>query len=95
MMKNKQLEKFEEEKRLLESSFEEENKHSNDFENVQEPFDSKVIKDLCDVVNYHTDMIEEYRQGFKLLLDALESTKKVIQELDDRITRLERKEKVG
>ena len=91
MMKNKQLEKFEEEKRLLESSFEEENKHSNDFENVQEPFDSKVIKDLCDVVNYHTDMIEEYKQGFKLLLDALHSTKKVIQELDDRITRLERK----
>ena len=81
MMKNKQLEKFEEEKRLLESSFEYENKHSNDFQNVQEPFDSKVIKDLCDAVNYHTDMIEEYRQGFKLIENAVEACQKSIKAL--------------
>lgn len=89
-MQNKQLEKFEEEKRLLELSFEEENKHSDGFENVQEPFDSKVIKDLCDAVNYHTDMIEEYKHGFKLLLDALDSANKVIHKLDDRVSALER-----
>lgn len=37
------------------------NKHSDGFENVQETFDSKVIEDLCVAVNYHTDMIEEYK----------------------------------
>lgn len=50
---------------------------------------------LCDAVNNHEDTIQEYKHGFKLLLDALESTKKVIQELDARITQLERKEKEG
>ena len=66
------------------------NKHSDDLENVQETFDSKVIEDLCVAVNYHTDMIEEYKQGFKMLLDALESANKVIHKLDDRISALER-----
>ena len=90
MMQNKQLEEFEREKRLLELSFEEEKKHSNDFESVQETFGSKVIEDLCIAVNYHTDMIEEYKCGFKLLLDALESANKVIRKLDDRVSALER-----
>lgn len=90
MMQNKKLEKFEEEKRLLELSFEEENKHSNDFENVKETFGSKVIENLCDAVNYHTYMIEEYKHGFKLLLDALESANKVIHKLDNRVSTLER-----
>jgi hypothetical protein len=66
------------------------NKHSGDFENVKETFDSTVIEDLCITVNYHTDMIEEYKHGFKLLLDALESANKVIHKLDDRISALER-----
>lgn len=90
MMQNKKLEQFEEEKRLLELSFEEENKHSDDFENVIETFGSKVIEDLCNAVNYHADMIEEYKHGFKMLLDALESANKVIHKLDDRISALER-----
>ena len=66
------------------------NKHSDDFKDVQETFDNKVIKDLCVTVNYHTDMIEEYKHGFKLLLDALESANKVIHKLDDRVSVLER-----
>ena len=101
MMQDKQLEEFEKEKRILELSFEEEkrnsesfldtiNEHSADFESVQETFGSKVIEDLCIAVNYHTDMIEEYKQGFKLLLDALESANKVIRKLDDRVSALEK-----
>jgi hypothetical protein len=89
-MQNKQLDGLEESKRISESFLNKVNEHSKDFESVQETFGSKVIEDLCIAVNYHTDMIEEYKHGFKLLLDALESANKVIHKLDDRISALER-----
>ncbi len=51
----------------------------------------ETLVDLCNAVNSHEDTIQEYKHGFKLLLDALESTNKVIHELDARITQLEHK----
>ena len=50
----------------------------------------ETIIDLCNAVNNHEDTIQEYKHGFKLLLDALESTNKVIHKLDDRVSALER-----
>lgn len=89
-MQNRELEELEKAKRISESFLGTVNKHSDDFKDVQETFGSKVIEDLCIAVNYHTDMIEEYKHGFKLLLDALESANKVIHKLDDRVSALER-----
>ena len=89
-MHDRDLEELEKAKRISESLMGTVNKHSDDFKDVQETFGSNVIEDLCIAVNYHTDMIEEYKQGFKLLLDALESVNKVIHKLDDRVSALER-----
>ena len=51
----------------------------------------ETIVDLCNAVNNHEDTIQEYKHGFKLVLDALESANKAIHELDNRITQLEHK----